>query len=133
MARFADLLAMFGIDAVTPDVAITSSGGTPIGDTGLALGGANLVPVKIDLTVEYQLMPDFAAAWANPVTLLNNVVAGLLPTYMLRGVDIAGAAEQPDLLSPRNWSAAWPTRTPPTPTSIGRCGPTIFRCWNRST
>ncbi|WNG82274.1 hypothetical protein C6A86_000725 [Mycobacterium sp. ITM-2016-00316] len=93
MARFADLFAMFGIDAVTPDVAITSSGGTPIGDTGLALGGANLVPVKIDATVEYQLMSDFAA-WANPVTLLNNVVAGLLPTYMLRGVDVTGAAGQ---------------------------------------
>ncbi|MDZ7883391.1 MAG: hypothetical protein U5N53_11000 [Mycobacterium sp.] len=93
MARFADLFAMFGIDAVTPDVAISSSGGTPIGDTGLALGGANLVPVKIDATVEYQLMSDFAA-WANPVTLLNNVVAGLLPTYMLRGVDVAGAAGQ---------------------------------------
>ncbi len=93
MARFADLFAMFGIDAVTPDVAIASSGGTPIGDTGLALGGANLVPVKIDATVEYQLMSDFAA-WANPVTLLNNVVAGLLPTYMLRGVDVTGAAGQ---------------------------------------
>ena len=93
MARFADLFAMLGIDAVTPDVAITSSGGTPIGDTGLALGGANLVPVKIDATVEYQLMSDFAA-WANPVTLLNNVVAGLLPTYMLRGVDVTGAAGQ---------------------------------------
>lgn len=93
MARFADLFAMFGIEAVTPDVAITSSGGTPIGDTGLALGGANLVPVKIDATVEYQLMSDFAA-WANPVTLLNNVVAGLLPTYMLRGVDVTGAAGQ---------------------------------------
>jgi hypothetical protein len=93
MARFADFFRMLGIDAVTPDVAITSSGGTPIGDTGLALGGANLVPVKIDATVEYQLMSDFAA-WANPVTLLNNVVAGLLPTYMLRGVDLTGAAGQ---------------------------------------
>ncbi len=41
--------------------AITSSGGAPIGDTGLALGGANLVPVKIDATDEYQLMSDFAA------------------------------------------------------------------------
>lgn len=93
MARFADLFAMLGIDAVTPDVAISSSGGTPIGDTGLALGGANLVPVKIDATVEYQLMSDFAA-WANPVTLVNNMVAGLLPTYMLRGLDVTAAAGQ---------------------------------------
>ncbi|WP_395309006.1 hypothetical protein V4U86_27505 [Mycobacterium sp. AMU20-3851] len=93
MARFASLFAMLGIDAVTPDVAITSSGGTPIGDTGLSLGGANLVPVKIDATVEYQLMSDFAA-WANPATLVNNLVAGLLPTYMLRGLDVTGAAGQ---------------------------------------
>jgi len=66
---------------------------SPIGDTGLALGGANLVPVKIDATVEYQLMSDFAA-WSNPVTLVNNMVAGLLPTYMLRGLDVTAAAGQ---------------------------------------
>ncbi|GAA2549247.1 hypothetical protein GCM10010409_25250 [Mycolicibacterium diernhoferi] len=93
MARFASLFKMLGIDAVTPDVAISSSGGTPVGDTGLALGGANLVPVKIDATVEYQLMSDFAA-WANPLTLVNNLVAGLLPTYMLRGLDLSSAADQ---------------------------------------
>lgn len=90
MARFADLFQLLGIDGITPDVAIGSSGGTPIGDTGLSLGGANLVPVKVDATVQYQLMSDFAA-WANPLTLLNNLAAGALPTYMLRGID-AGAA-----------------------------------------
>lgn len=91
MARFADLFAMFGIDSVTPDVAISSSGGTPIGETGLALGGANLIPVKVDATVQYQLMSDFAA-WANPLSLLNNMAAGALPTYMLRGLDVEAAA-----------------------------------------
>lgn len=93
MARFADFFAMLGIDAITPDVAITSSGGTPIGDTGLSLGGANLVPVKVDATVQYQLMSDFAA-WANPLSLLNNLAAGALPTYMLRGIDAGAAAGQ---------------------------------------
>lgn len=93
LARFSSLLRMFGINAVTPDVTITSSGGTALGDTGLALGGANLVPVKVDATVEYQPMSDFAA-WANPVTLLNNLAAGLMPTYMLRGIDEATATGQ---------------------------------------
>ena len=40
MARFADFFQMFGIDGVTPDVAITSSGGTPIGDTVMPSGTA---------------------------------------------------------------------------------------------
>lgn len=93
LARFSSFLRMLGVNAVTPDVAITSSGGTALGGTGLALGGANLVPVKIDATVEYQPLSDFAA-WANPVTLLNNLAAGLMPTYILRGVDQATAAGQ---------------------------------------
>ncbi|WP_131809947.1 beta strand repeat-containing protein [Mycolicibacterium mucogenicum] len=93
LARFSSFLRMLGINAVTPDVAITSSGGTAVGGTGLAPGGANLVPVKIDATVEYQPLSDFAA-WANPVTLLNNLAAGLMPTYILRGVDQATAAGQ---------------------------------------
>jgi hypothetical protein len=46
-----------------------------------------------DATVEYQPLSDFAA-WANPVTLLNNMAAGLMPTYILRGVDQATAAGQ---------------------------------------
>lgn len=93
LARFSSLLGLLGIDAVTPDVAIASSGGTAFGGTGLALGGANLVPVKIDATVEYQPLSDFAA-WPNPVTLLNNLAAGLMPTYVLRGVDEATSAGQ---------------------------------------
>ena len=93
LARFSSVLKLLGIDAVTPDVAISSSGGTAVGDTGLALGGANLVPIKIDATAEYQLLSDFAA-WPNPFTLVNNVAAGLLPTYMLRGLDGAAALGQ---------------------------------------
>ncbi len=93
LARFSSVLRFLGINAVTPDVAITSSGGTAVGGTGLALGGANLVPVKVDATVEYQPLSDFAA-WPNPVTLLNNLAAGLLPTYVLRGVDEATTAGQ---------------------------------------
>lgn len=93
LARFSSLLSLFGINAVTPDVAISSSGGTAVGNTGLALGGANLVPVKVDATIEYQPLSDFAA-WPNPVTLLNNLAAGLMPTYILRGVDQATQTSQ---------------------------------------
>lgn len=93
LARFSSILKLFGVDAVTPDVSISSSGGTAVGDTGLALGGANLVPIKVDATAEYQLMSDFAA-WPNPFTLVNNVTAALLPTYLLRGLDANGAVGQ---------------------------------------
>jgi hypothetical protein len=93
LARFSSLLALFGIDAVTPDVAITSSGGTAVGNTGLSLGGANLIPVKLDATVEYQLESDFAS-WPDAFTLFNNVAAALLPTYALRGLDTTGALSQ---------------------------------------
>ncbi|MUL47466.1 hypothetical protein FZI85_12995 [Mycobacterium sp. CBMA293] len=93
LARFSSILKLFGVNAVTPDVAITSSGGTAIGNTGLGLGGANLVPIKVDATIEYQPLSDFAA-WPNPVTLLNNLAAALMPTYILRGVDQATGAGQ---------------------------------------
>jgi hypothetical protein len=93
LARFSSILSLFGIDAVTPDVAITSSGGTAVGNTGLSLGGANLIPVKLDATVEYQLESDFAS-WPDAFTLLNNVAAALLPTYALRGLDTTGALSQ---------------------------------------
>ncbi|MGB8405969.1 MAG: hypothetical protein WCE30_18060, partial [Mycobacterium sp.] len=92
LARFSSILKLFGINAVTPDVATSSSGGTAIGSTGLALGGANLLPVKVDATVEYQLMSDFAA-WPDPFTLVNNL-ASLIPTYMLRGLDTSAAIGQ---------------------------------------
>jgi len=61
---------------------------------GLAFGAANLVPVKVDATVEYYLLSDFAA-WPNPFPLANNLMAFLLPTYILRGVDLSNLSPQP--------------------------------------
>ena len=58
-ARVYPFARLFGIDTVTPDTQMTSSGGIPIGNTGLAVGGANLIPVKVDATVEYDLLSDF--------------------------------------------------------------------------
>lgn len=92
-ARAYPFARLFGIDTVTPDTEVTHSGGIPILDTGLALGGANLVPVKVDATVEYDLMSDFAA-WPNPFSVANNLMGFLLPTYILRGVDLSNLTPQ---------------------------------------
>ena len=92
-ARAYPFARLFGIDTVTPDTEVTHSGGIPILNTGLAAGGANLVPVKVDATVEYDVLSDFAA-WPNPFSIANNVMGFLLPTYILRGVDLSNLTPQ---------------------------------------
>jgi hypothetical protein len=92
-ARLFPLAGLFGIDTVTPETHATSSGGIPILNTGLSLGGANLVPVKIDATVEYDLLSDFAA-WPDPLSVANSLVGALLPTYLLRGIDTSNLTSQ---------------------------------------
>lgn len=92
-ARFYPLFGLVGIDTVTPDTQATHSGGIPILNTGLSLGGANLVPVKVDGTVQYDLLSDFAA-WPNPFSMANSVVGALLPTYLLRGITLDTVSEQ---------------------------------------
>lgn len=84
-ARFAPVFRIFGIDTVTPDVNVEES------------GNAILVPIKVDATVEYDPLSDFAA-WPNPFTLANNAAAFAFPTYILRGSDLTGAL--PQLLDP---------------------------------
>ena len=96
-ARAYPLAGLFGIDTVTPDTAVSSSSdGTglniPIGNTGIVLGAANLIPVKVDATVEYDPLSD-VPAWPNPVSLLNSGAALLFPTYLLRGIDAASLTE----------------------------------------
>ncbi|MGV0674557.1 AAA family ATPase [Mycolicibacterium fortuitum] len=92
LARAYPLFGLLGIDTVTPDTQVQSSGtsivsGIPVvGDIplfGLTPGGANLIPIKIDATAEYLPLSDFAA-WPNPFTMANNVAAGMFPTYILR-------------------------------------------------
>lgn len=85
LARFYPIGDLLGINFITPDVAAAHSGGVPLLNTGLALGGANLLPIKVDATLEYQPFSDLAA-WPNPFSLANNLVAGTLPTYLLRGI-----------------------------------------------
>ncbi len=96
LARAYPLFRLFGIDTVTPETEVQSSGGTPIiidgKDTGLAIGGANLIPIKLDVGIQNFPASDFAA-WPNPVTLANNGAALLFPTYIIRGFDEA-AVEQ---------------------------------------
>jgi hypothetical protein len=92
-ARAFPLAGLVGIDTVTPDTEVSSSGGIPILNTGLSLGGANLVPVKIDATVEYDIASDFAA-WPNPFSMANSLIGAGLPTYLLRGIDTSNLTPQ---------------------------------------
>jgi len=89
-ARAFPFFRLFGIDTVTPETEVSSSGGDPIKigdiDTGLALHGANLIPIKLDIGIQNFPASDFAA-WPNPVTLANNGAALLFPTYIIRGFD----------------------------------------------
>ena len=91
-ARFGPLAALFGINTVNPTTKATSSGdgtgvGIPVIGTGVTLGNANILPILVDATYEYQPLSDLAS-WPNPVTLANNLTAALLPTYMLRGLNL---------------------------------------------
>jgi hypothetical protein len=92
-ASFAAAAKLLGLDAVNPHTELTGEGGLPLGTTGLHLGGANVLPVLIDATYEYQPLSDLAS-WPNPFSLANNLTAALAPTYMLRGLQLAGLTEQ---------------------------------------
>ncbi len=87
------LFRLVGIDTVTPETEVQSDGnGIPVvipglGDTGLTVGGANLIPIKLDIGIQNFPASDFAA-WPNPVTLANNAAALMFPTYILRGADL---------------------------------------------
>ena len=92
-ARFYPEAALLGINTVTPDTEVSSSStgsglNIPVGNTGIVLGGANLIPIKVDGTVEYDPLSDFPA-WPNPVALANSAAALAFPTYILRGVNAA--------------------------------------------
>ncbi|MDV3130383.1 AAA family ATPase [Mycobacterium sp. 21AC1] len=93
LARAYPFFRLFGIDTVTPDTQVqSSSNGQGLLDVsllGLTIGGANLIPIKIDATAEYLPMSDFAA-WPNPFTMANNVAAGMFPTYILRNQTVTG-------------------------------------------
>lgn len=116
-ARAYPLAALFGIDTVTPDTEVSSSVGAgqipiKIGNTGLVLGGANLIPVKVDATVEYDPLSDFPA-WPNPFSLANSGAALLFPTYILRGITAAGLSEVvTDQLTPQLAAALGNTTGP---------------------
>lgn len=87
-ARAYPLLQLLGIDSVTRDTHVQHDGtGIPALGTGISLGAANLIPIKLDATVQYLPLSDFAA-WPNAFSLFNNVFAGLMPTYILRGLEL---------------------------------------------
>lgn len=79
-ARFSPILNLFGIDGV-------SRGGASASSTGIAFNAAT-----IGLALGYNLTSDFPAT-LNPVSLLNSVLATVLPTYLLGGATLAGATD----------------------------------------
>lgn len=101
-ARFATfldpLVQLFGYQSVvTPEVENETD--IPLNPFELP----NLVvykPIKIDATAEYDALSDFPS-WPNPFSLVNSAAAFAFPTYILRGADLAGVADQvsiPDLV-----------------------------------
>jgi hypothetical protein len=93
-ARFGFLGSLLGIDTVNPTTQVTSNGtGTAVLGTGVKLGAANVLPILVDATYEYQPLSDLAS-WPNAFTLVNNLAAALSPTYMLRGLDVNGLTDQ---------------------------------------
>lgn len=96
-ARLGALAALLGINTVNPRTEVTGDGygllGQSITPLGLHVGGANVLPVLVDATYEYQPLSDLAS-WPNPFTLVNNLSAALAPTYMLRGLSLDGLTGQ---------------------------------------
>ncbi|TPG36579.1 hypothetical protein [Mycolicibacterium hodleri] len=113
-ARFYPQAGLLGIDTVTPDAEASSSSdgiglSIPVGNTGIVLGDANLIPVKIDGTVEYHPLSD-VPAWPNPVSVANSAAALLFPTYLLRGITAASLTQVLDCQLRGN--SLRPLRTP---------------------
>ena len=79
-ARFAPILNVFGVSGV-------SRSGESASSTGLALNA-----VTVGLALGYNAVSDFPAT-LNPVSLLNSVVATLLPTHLLSGTSLAGDSD----------------------------------------
>ena len=132
-ARFGALAALFGINTVNPTTELTGSGGPPrnVAPLGLHVGGANVLPIMIDATYEYQALSDFAS-WPNPFTLGNNLASALMPTYMLRGLTLNGLDDQLlDLVGDAVGNAS-PGQTRWRSTSISPCTRRRCRWWSRS-
>ena len=79
-ARFAPILNLFGIQAV-------SRGGASASSTGLALNAAT-----IGLALGYSAISDFPAT-LNPFSLTNSLLATVLPTNLLGGTTLGGASK----------------------------------------
>ena len=79
-ARFAPILNLFGIEAV-------SQGGTSASSTGIALNAAT-----VGLALGYNLMSDFPVT-LNPFSLTNSLLATVLPTNVIGGATLAGTSD----------------------------------------
>lgn len=80
-ARFPGLSGLFGIDDVSPDGAESSS------------NGIRFRSMVANIALGYDWMSDFPVT-ANWFSLANSFLAGNLPTYLLGGVELAGASQE---------------------------------------
>ena len=85
-ARFAPILNLFGVQAV-------SAGGASARSTGVGLNAAT-----IGIALGYNALSDFPET-PNPFSLINSLLAAALPTHLLGGGTLQGASE--DLLYAR--------------------------------
>ncbi len=95
LARFCPLFDLLGIDMITPDVQATNVGtGIRCWAPEIELGAAEPGPHQGGCHGQYQPYSDFAA-WPNPFTLFNNLLAGTIgASYILRGVELDSALDQ---------------------------------------
>lgn len=85
-ARFGPILSLFGVNPV-------SAGGESASTTGVAMNAAT-----IGLGLGYNAVSDFPVT-LNPFSLVNSLLATVLPTYLLGGGTLAGDSD--DLLYTR--------------------------------
>ena len=85
-ARFGPILSLFGVNPV-------SAGGESASTTGVAVNAAT-----IGLGLGYNALSDFPVT-LNPFSLVNSLLATVLPTYLLGGGTLAGDSD--DLLYTR--------------------------------
>ncbi|BBY63711.1 PE-PPE domain-containing protein [Mycolicibacterium helvum] len=87
-SRFAPILNLFGINPVTP-VGTSATSSTPA--TAGSGGIVTLHSAVVNIGLEYNVLSDFPAT-LNPFSLTNTLLASVLPTNLLGGVNLGGAS-----------------------------------------
>ncbi|MGY4710612.1 PE-PPE domain-containing protein [Mycolicibacterium sp. CBM1] len=87
-SRFAPIANLFGINPVTP-VGTSATSSTPA--TKGSGGIVTLNSAVVNVALEYNAVSDLPAT-LNPFSLANTLLASVLPTHLLGGVNLGGAS-----------------------------------------